>query len=71
VCRAEDTRDLADAIQRYFASDLYKDLPARRQRIRDFACNRYSWSRVAAITTDVYAKLDPAMTEIRSHRIAL
>jgi glycosyltransferase involved in cell wall biosynthesis len=48
---------LADAIQDYFRSDLYKQLDQRRQSIQDFANDRYSWGKVAAITTACYSKL--------------
>ncbi len=48
---------LARAIETYFASDLFVNLKSRRQNIRDFAHERYSWSKVARITTEVYARL--------------
>ncbi len=48
---------LARAIQEYFRSDIYLQLSQRRQKIRDFANDRYSWSKVARITTACYSKL--------------
>jgi glycosyltransferase involved in cell wall biosynthesis len=57
VCRPRDATDLARAIENYFASDLYLHLQSRRQGIRAFAHERYSWSKVARITTEVYARL--------------
>lgn len=57
VFRPEDPGDLAKAIERYFASDLYADLSSRRQEIRDYATERHSWDVVAQITTSVYAGL--------------
>jgi glycosyltransferase involved in cell wall biosynthesis len=52
-----DAAALARAIENYFASDLYLNLAARRQGIREFANERYSWSQVARLTTEVYARL--------------
>ena len=57
VFKPRDAADLTRAIEKYFASDLYADLPSRRQNIRDFANERYSWSKVARLTTEVYARL--------------
>jgi glycosyltransferase involved in cell wall biosynthesis len=57
VFQPRDAVDLARAIESYFASDLHANLPSRRQSIRDFANDRYSWSQVARITTEVYARL--------------
>ena len=48
---------LAGAIERYFDSDLYRDLEARRHKIRDYAKGKYSWAKVGRITTGVYARL--------------
>ena len=53
----EDPRDLAKAIQRYFASDLYRELNSQRQEIRDYATERHSWEVVSAITMNVYVDL--------------
>lgn len=57
VCRPCDPLSLANAIERYFASDLYQDLAARRQEIRDYANERYSWAKVGLMTKEVYARL--------------
>lgn len=57
VCRPDDSSDLAGTIEKYFASDLYKDLSVRRQEIRHYAWNRYSWDVVAQLTKTVYGKL--------------
>ena len=54
---AGNAAELARAIKNYFESDLYRQLDFRRKEIRDFANDRYSWSKVAAITTAVYSKL--------------
>jgi D-inositol-3-phosphate glycosyltransferase len=57
VFRAKDPVDLGKTIQAYFESEMFKDLENRRQGIRDYANERYSWSKVAAITTKVYSNL--------------
>jgi len=57
VFRPEDPVDLARAIERYFASDLYRELASRRQQIRDYATQRHSWDLVSEMTVNVYARL--------------
>jgi D-inositol-3-phosphate glycosyltransferase len=57
VFRAEDPADLAKAIERYFASDLYTDLSMRRQEIREYAAEQHSWSVVGHATMSIYAGL--------------
>jgi glycosyltransferase involved in cell wall biosynthesis len=55
-----DTAGLARAIETFFAGDLYANLNTNRGRIRAFARERYSWSKVARMTMDVYERLAPA-----------
>ena len=55
--RPEDPADLANAIERYFASDLFAELESRRQEIRELAMERNSWDVVAESTMRVYAGL--------------
>jgi len=57
VFRPEDPADLARAIERFFASDLYSELSNRRQEIKDFCETHHSWDTVAALTLAVYANL--------------
>jgi len=57
VCRPRDSFDLARAINRYFDSDLFSDLEERRSEIKQYANERYSWEKVAAITTSVYFRV--------------
>jgi glycosyltransferase involved in cell wall biosynthesis len=57
LCDASDADDLADAIERYFASDLYRNLDDRRPQIQTYANERHSWGVVADKTTAVYARL--------------
>ena len=57
VFRAQDTSDLALKIERYFRSDLFRNLETRRPEIKRYANERYSWDKVSAITTAVYRNL--------------
>lgn len=57
VFKPEDPVDLARAIERYFASDLFANLENRKQEIRDYATRRHSWDVVGQITMSVYAGL--------------
>lgn len=57
VSKPEDASDLAEKIEKYFASDLYKDLTERRQEIKNYAEERHSWSVVGEMTREVYAGL--------------
>jgi D-inositol-3-phosphate glycosyltransferase len=57
VFRAEDPADLAKAIERYFASDLYTELGMRRQKIREYAAEQHSWNVVGQTTMSIYAGL--------------
>lgn len=57
VFRAEDPAELAKAIERYFASDLYADLRMQRKKIRDFAVKQHSWDVVGQVTMGIYASL--------------
>jgi len=62
VCQPRDSSDLARTIDKYFESELFRDLESRRLEIKEYANERYSWNRVAAITTAVYSNL------LSSHR---
>ena len=57
LCKPSDADDLARSIEKYFESDLFKNLHARRQGIRDLANQRHSWGVVGQMTQDVYARL--------------
>lgn len=57
LARPEDVDDLACALERYFASDLYRELESRRQEIRDYVAERHSWDAVSRKTISVYAGL--------------
>lgn len=55
--KPEDPADLAKAIERYFASDLYRDLSRRRQEIQDYARQGHDWDIVGQATVGVYEQL--------------
>ncbi len=57
VCKPRDSSDLARVIRKYFDSDLFRNLEARRLEIKAYANERYSWDKVAAVTTSVYSRL--------------
>lgn len=57
ICKPENSDHLADAIERYFKSDMYGNLDSRRRKLREYAWQRYSWEVVGKITVDIYGKL--------------
>jgi D-inositol-3-phosphate glycosyltransferase len=57
VFRPRDSYDLACTIDRYFQSDLFRNLESRRAEIKAYANDKYSWDKVAAITTLIYSRL--------------
>jgi glycosyltransferase involved in cell wall biosynthesis len=57
VFKPRDSSDLATKIDNYFSSELFSDLKNRRADIKAYANERYSWDKVAAITTTVYSDL--------------
>jgi D-inositol-3-phosphate glycosyltransferase len=57
VCRPRDAVHLAESMKTYFSSRLYSELETNRHEIRAFANARYSWTKVADITQNVYRSL--------------
>src|SRR5204863_6418150 len=57
VFRAQNPSDLANKIDEYFKSELFTNLENTRFQIKQSANDRYSWSKVAEITTAVYSNL--------------
>jgi glycosyltransferase involved in cell wall biosynthesis len=57
AAKPHDALDLARTIEKFFSSELFRELESRRVQIREYANERYSWSEVAAITTKVYSNL--------------
>ena len=57
VFRPKDLSDLGAKIDKYFHSELFLNLETRRSEIKTYANERYSWNKVAAVTTSVYSRL--------------
>jgi glycosyltransferase involved in cell wall biosynthesis len=57
VCDPGDAVSLANTIQKYFLSELFRELERRRAGIRSYANELYSWQRVSSLTERVYANL--------------
>jgi glycosyltransferase involved in cell wall biosynthesis len=57
ICRPGDPASLAQTLESYFCSELYRNLEGTRQVIKAFANERYSWTRVGEITEAVYTEL--------------
>jgi glycosyltransferase involved in cell wall biosynthesis len=57
VFKRQDPSDLVRKIDQYFKSELFRNLEIRRTQIKAYANQRYSWSKVATITTAIYADL--------------
>lgn len=57
VFKPQDSSDLARTIDKYFKSDLFRNLENRRTEIKEYANERYSWDKVGRITTTVYSNL--------------
>jgi len=55
--KPQNSSDLASVISRYFESELFRNLETRRAEIRAYANERYSWDKVAAVTTAIYSNL--------------
>lgn len=57
IFKQGDPDDLVKAIRRYFASELFRELEIQRSKIKQYAHDRYSWDKVAALTATVYSSL--------------
>lgn len=57
VFKPEDPVGLANAIEKYFASELYSSLDDQRPKIIDYAKHGHSWDVVGQKTMRVYADL--------------
>jgi glycosyltransferase involved in cell wall biosynthesis len=57
VFRPRDSSDLANKIEKYFKSELFQNLERNRREIKRYANERYSWSKVAKLTANVYLSL--------------
>jgi D-inositol-3-phosphate glycosyltransferase len=57
VFKPQDSSDLAAKIDGYFNSELFHNLEIRRAEIKEYANERYSWSKVAELTMPIYSTL--------------
>jgi D-inositol-3-phosphate glycosyltransferase len=57
VFKPRDSSDLARKIHDYFNSESFRNLESRRAEIKAYANERYSWQKVAAVTTSVCSRL--------------
>jgi D-inositol-3-phosphate glycosyltransferase len=69
VFESKNAGALMVALKNYFESDLYEQLNFRRREIQGFANDRYSWSKVVAITTAAYSKFLPAEKQYSAHYV--
>lgn len=54
ICKPADPQDMAQVIENYFASDLYRYLDAARIELRQYARDNHSWEAVAQLTKSAY-----------------
>jgi len=54
LCNPGDVVDLAATLEKYFASDLYRQLRTRRAEIKEYARRVHSWDAVADLTVKAY-----------------
>lgn len=54
ICEPDDPYLLSDCIVKYFQSDIYNKLPAKRKWIFDYANEKYSWDKIGKITSSIY-----------------
>jgi len=57
ICKPRDPAALQEAFERYFESDLFKNLSNIRQKIREHGRTRHSWDVVGEMTRKVYVKV--------------
>jgi glycosyltransferase involved in cell wall biosynthesis len=57
ICKPEDPEDLAEKIDLYFQSDLYRNLEANRNKIIEYANDKYSWEKIGEETNFIYKSL--------------
>ncbi len=57
LCTPGNPAELARAIEKHFASDLYRNLQTGRSYIREYASTRHSWRDISEKTAHVYADI--------------
>lgn len=66
VCAPRDRVTLTQRLEQFFSSDLYRDLDGARADIKQFAADRYSWSKVGTATRQVYEELGVQLSSPRT-----
>lgn len=57
ICEPGNAMALAHCIQKYFQSDLYRNLEKRRPEIQDFVKEKHSWNQIANIIITAYSQI--------------
>ncbi len=57
LCEPGNSKGLAEKIDLFFDSDLYRNLESRRDEIKRFAQQRYSWETIGLETYEAYKKV--------------
>ena len=57
VYKPEDPNDLAKKISLYYDSDLFKNFEENRDKIIEYANEKYSWEKIGEKTYGVYKSL--------------
>ena len=57
VFKSRDSADLAAKIEQYFKIEVFENLEERRAGIKEYANERFSWSKVATVTRETYLRL--------------
>ena len=57
VCRPSEVEDLAEKVDLYFQSELYRNQEDCRKKIIAYAMEKYSWKTIGMMTRNVYQKV--------------
>lgn len=57
ICEPANSADLAQCLQKYFRSDLYRQLEVRRPEIQHFVKEKHSWNPIANIIITAYSQI--------------
>jgi D-inositol-3-phosphate glycosyltransferase len=57
LCKPCEPFAMADTIETYFGSDLFRELNSRRDEVRAYALERHSWQEVGEKTQSIYGEL--------------
>jgi len=57
VCKPDDPESLAEAIEKFFQGDLYKDPERTVGNIIRYSREKYSWEKIGEKTRDIYQRI--------------